>query len=243
MLSRWLLPKIACMTGRNCPVVMGASHCKLFLNYVISDQTGRNCVLIVPGQEIALIPEIMKMKEKKVTWKLHTYWNENFRSPPFFPLFLLSFMFLSNQDLMTSQLLCVIINVTLLLHVYGNFWAIPQRHGGTLPVCGCILMLSPHLCWVRGAVSASQSPGDGLCCNQSSNTAVSWQRKSDVTRGEKKKSSPKIANHWDKIQNLLKLPLTSKPFCSFLERTASLTTWLAPLWVTILHSESCNTNF
>lgn len=55
------------MMGRSCPMVMRASRWKLFLNYVISDQTDRNYILIVSCQKGALIPEIMKMKEKKVT--------------------------------------------------------------------------------------------------------------------------------------------------------------------------------
>lgn len=55
------------MTGSSCPMVMRASYWKLFLKYIISDQTNINCILIIPCQEILLIPGIMKMQEKQVT--------------------------------------------------------------------------------------------------------------------------------------------------------------------------------
>lgn len=53
-------------------MVMRASYWKLFLKYIISDQTNINCILIIPRQETLLILGIMKMQEKQVTEILHT---------------------------------------------------------------------------------------------------------------------------------------------------------------------------
>lgn len=118
MLSRWLFREKMYMTGSSCPMVMRASYWKLFLKYIISDQTNINCILIIPCQEILLIPGIMKMQEKQVT---------EFFTPDVNEIYFSSFYYglhFCRQDPVTSHLLCVMINVMLLFGGFGISYAL-----------------------------------------------------------------------------------------------------------------------